>query len=397
MADSSTSSTSSISQGAFKTTKPSHFRAKIKVQNIEIIVRKLHQNTIKLSVKNLKKKQTNNTQLSEKMAARNQTKDLKCATHLLNDKFRNMTEEKKAIVRDLGFGGLMHIPPLRVDHQLLRELANNFKLGENRLKTGYGSFQITPKKIGDVLGINATGDLFPEKVDYKKLSDDDKIIYRRFQDYQEKKKKAINGCLFALMIIYFHLSKNKGKNRAERPQKPWIANWTKEQLVERMNAEREEILASPTSSSETETTDSDTSTSESEAQEDSEDSGRKHPGKKGKKMDSRKRKQRQDESDSDTESESEPSDESEESSPAEKEKKKKETKTTPKKTQQKKKKVVVEDSPPEEDQYFDGERYEISSDELDEWLRENVDKSAAEGENQADLRSTEGRYVSSET
>ncbi|RYR52021.1 hypothetical protein Ahy_A06g026949 [Arachis hypogaea] len=377
------------------------------------------------------------------MAARNQTKDLKCATHLLSDKFRNMTEEKKAIVRDLGFGGLMHIPPLRVDHQLLRELANNFKLGENRLKTGYGSFQITPRKIGHALGINATGDLFPEKVEYKKLSDDDKIIYRRFQgktlksltdemmeigvgseeerlieklgghvltfmvkgitDYQEKKKKSINGCLFALMIIYFHLSKNKGKNRTQRPPKPWIANWTKEQLVERMSAERQEILgilkiaetrekmkkkekkqeikktkkrkASPTSSSETETTDSDTSTSESEAQEDSEDSGRRHPSKKGKKMDSRKRKQRQEEPDSDSESESEPSDE----------------------TQQEKKKVVVEDSPPEEDQYFDGERYGISSDEIDEWLRGNVDKSTAEGENQADLRSTEGRYVSSET
>ncbi|RYR36633.1 hypothetical protein Ahy_A09g041599 [Arachis hypogaea] len=302
MGDSSTSSTSSISQGTFKTTKPSHFRAKINFQNIEIVVRKLHQNTINLSVKNLKKKQTKNTQLSEKMAARNQTKDLKCATHLLNDKFRNMTEEKKAIVRDLGFGGLMHIPPLRVDHQLLRELAKNFKLGENKLRTGYGSFHITPKKIGDALGINATGDLFPEKVDYKKLSDEDKIIYRRFQgktlksltdemmeigvgneeerlmfkrifilyiqmafllpttinkispvhlvpifemegieernwgghvltfmirgitDYQEKKKKAINGCLFALMIIYFHLSKKKGKNRVERPPKPWIAN-----------------------------------------------------------------------------------------------------------------------------------------------------------------------------
>ncbi|RYR68490.1 hypothetical protein Ahy_A03g014987 [Arachis hypogaea] len=422
MGDSSTSSTSSISQGTFKTTKPSHFRAKIKFQNIEIVVRKLHQNTINLSVKNLKKKQTKNTQLSEKMAARNQTKDLKCATHLLNDKFRNMTEEKKAIVRDLGFGGLMHIPPLRVDHQLLRELAKNFKLGENKLKTGYGSFHITPKKIGDALGINATGDLFPEKVDYKKLSDDDKIIYRRFQgktlksltdemmeigvgneeerlmfkrifilyiqmafllpttinkispgitDYQEKKKKVINGCLFALMIIYFHLSKNKGKNRVERPPKPWIANWTKEQLVKRMNEEREEIL--------TETTDSDTSTSESEAQEDSKDSGIKHPGKKGKKMDSRKRKQRQEESDSDSESESEPSDESEESSPGKKEKKKKKTKTTPKETPQKKKKVVVEDSPPEEDQYFYGETYEISSDELDELLGENVHKSAAEG------------------
>ncbi|QHN76539.1 uncharacterized protein DS421_19g644740 [Arachis hypogaea] len=134
--------------------------------------------------------------------------------------------------------------------------------------------------------------------------------------------------------------------------------------------------ASPTSSSETETsTDSDTSTSESETQQDSEDSARKHPIKKGKK--------------------------SEESSPAEKEKEKKKTKTTPKKTQPKKKKVVVEDSPPKEDQYFDGystsETYEISSDELDEWLGQNVDKSAAEGENQPDLRSTEGRYVSSET
>ncbi|RYR48498.1 hypothetical protein Ahy_A07g034519 [Arachis hypogaea] len=402
------------------------------------------------------------------MIYRNQTKDLKCATHLLSDKFRNMTEEKKAIVRDLGFGGLIHVPPLRVDHQLLRELANNFKLGENRLKTGYGSFQITPKTIGDALGINATGNLFPEKVEYKQLSDDDKIIYRRFQgktlksltdemmeigvgseeerlmfkrifilyiqmafllpttinkispvhlapifkmdgisernwgghvltflikgitDYQEKKKKAIDGCLFALMIIYFHFSENKGKKRAERPPKPWIANWTKEQLVERMTAEREEILVKTA-------TDSDTFTSESETQQDSEDSARKHPIKKGKKMDSRKRKQRQEESDSDSESESEQSDESKESSPAEKEKEKKKTKTTPKKTQPKKKKVVVEDSPPKEDQYFEGETYEISSDELDEWLGQNIDKSAAEGENQPDLRSTEGRYVSSET
>ncbi|RYR74080.1 hypothetical protein Ahy_A02g008691 [Arachis hypogaea] len=353
--------------------------------------------------------------VSEKMAARNQTKDLKCTTHLLSNKFINMSEEKKAIVRDLGFGGLMHIPPLRVHHQLLRELANNFKLGENRLETRYGSFKITPRKIGHALGINATGDLFPQKVEYKKLSEDDKIIFRRFQgktlksltnemmdigvgneeerlmfkrwtasrseigghvltfivkgitDYKEKKKKAIDGCLFALMIIYFHLSKNKGKKRTERPPKPWIANWSKEQLVERMTAETEEILY---------VLNNDCLPS---------------------RMDSRKRKKRQEESDSDSESESESSDESEESSPVEKEKKKKKTKITPKKTQPKKKKVVVEDSSAEEDQYFNGERYEISSEELDEWLRENVEKSAAEGENQADLRSTEDPYVSSET
>ncbi|KAL4299212.1 hypothetical protein AHAS_Ahas17G0078300 [Arachis hypogaea] len=188
-----------------------------------------------------------------------------------------MSDKKKAIVRDLGFGGLMHIPPLRVHHQVLRELANNFKLGENRLETGYGSFKITPRKIGHALGINAT-DLFPQKVDYKKLSEDDKYVLN-------------NDCL---------------------PSR----------------------------------------------------------------MDSRKRKKSQEDSDSDSESES--TDE----------------------TQSKKKKVVVEHSSSEEDQYYDGystsERYEIASEDLDELLRENDEKSAAEGENEADLRSTEGRYVSSE-
>ncbi|RYR16408.1 hypothetical protein Ahy_B04g073416 [Arachis hypogaea] len=123
--------------------------------------------------------------------------------------------------------------------------------------------------------------------------------------------------------------------------------------------------ASSTSSSEQETTDSDSSTSESETQEDSEDSPRKQPSKKGKK------------------------------------------------TQSKKKKVVVEHSSPEEDQSYDGygTSYEIGSEDLDELLRENNEKSAAEGycvffanncflfrkEKEADLRSIEGRYVSSET
>ncbi|QHO24622.1 uncharacterized protein DS421_12g373810 [Arachis hypogaea] len=288
---------------------------------------------------------------------RNQTKDLKCATHLLSDKFRNMSEEKKAIVRDLGFGGLMHIPPLRVHHQLLRELANNFKLEENRLETGYGSFKITPRKIGHALGINATGDLFPQKVDYKKLSEDDKVIFRRFQG------KTLKSLTDEMMDI------GVGKKRAERPPKSWIANWSKEQLVERMNAEIEEILY---------VLNSDCLPS---------------------RMDSKKRKKSQEDSDSYSESES--TDESEESSPVEKQRKKKKTQRTPKKTQSKKKKVVAEHSSPEEDQSYDGysntERYEISSEDLDEILRENVENSGGQREKEPDMRSTEGRYVSSET
>ncbi|XP_020959111.1 uncharacterized protein LOC110262723 [Arachis ipaensis] len=99
-------STSSSSQSHSEKTQPFHFRATFETQDIQLVanIRKLHQHTIKLSIKNLQRKQSYNTQ--EKMAGRNQaeknqTKDLKCATHLLSEKFRNMSEEKKTIVRDL--------------------------------------------------------------------------------------------------------------------------------------------------------------------------------------------------------------------------------------------------------------------------------------------------------
>ncbi|QHN82054.1 uncharacterized protein DS421_20g692340 [Arachis hypogaea] len=152
------------------------------------------------------------------------------------------------------------------------------------------------------------------------------FIIKGITDYKLKKKKAIDGCLFALMIIYFHLSKNKDKKRAERPPEPWIANWSKEQLVERMRAKIEEHM-------------------------------------------SKKRKKNQEDSDSESESTD--------------------------KTQSKKKKVIVEDSSPEQAQSYHGS--EIRTEDLDEFLRENNEKSAAEGEKETDLRSTEGHYVSSET
>ncbi|QHO56951.1 uncharacterized protein DS421_3g78190 [Arachis hypogaea] len=182
------------------------------------------------------------------------------------------------------------------------------------LETSYGSFRVKPSTIGAALGLNASGDLFPQKVSYKELFEENKQIFRRFQgktlknltdemmsigveneqdclmfkrifiiyiqmafqlptrinkispvhlalifkmdkikegnwgahvlnfilkgitNYNLKKKKSIDGCLFALMIVYFHLSKNKDKKGEERPAQPWIANWNREQLVERMRA-----------------------------------------------------------------------------------------------------------------------------------------------------------------
>ncbi|RYR66480.1 hypothetical protein Ahy_A03g012471 [Arachis hypogaea] len=198
-----------------------------------------------------------------------------------------MSEKKKAIVRKLEFDGLMHIPPMNLPHKLLRELAYFFNVVRNKLDTRYGELSIDQKNIRAALCLNASGELFPDKVGFKELSEEDKEVYRSFQgkilknltdlmmdigvatdedrlmfkrvfilyiqmaflfsttinkvspvhmplifcvdtirewnwggyvleflikgisEHHLKKKKFIDGCLYALMIVCFHESKHK--------------------------------------------------------------------------------------------------------------------------------------------------------------------------------------------
>ncbi|RYR57433.1 hypothetical protein Ahy_A05g023167 [Arachis hypogaea] len=66
-------------------------------------------------------------------------KDLKCAIHLLSEKFGNMSDEKKAIVRNLGFGGLMYILPLRIFRRFQGKTLKN--LTDEMMSIGVGNEQ----------------------------------------------------------------------------------------------------------------------------------------------------------------------------------------------------------------------------------------------------------------
>ncbi|RYR31471.1 hypothetical protein Ahy_B01g056268 [Arachis hypogaea] len=198
-----------------------------------------------------------------------------------------MSHEKKGIVQELGFGGLMHIPPMNVLHKLLKELAYSLNL----IKPHW-----TPSP------------LFPGKVKFQELSEEDKEVFRSFQgtnlkqltnsmmeisvDGDEdrlkfkrtfslyiqmsfllpttinkvslvhiplifcvdtirewnwgghvlnflikgisenilKKKKVVDSCLYALMIVYFHESTHKNKPVDTIPRPPWLQHWTRELL-----------------------------------------------------------------------------------------------------------------------------------------------------------------------
>ncbi|RYR31620.1 hypothetical protein Ahy_B01g056458 [Arachis hypogaea] len=214
------------------------------------------------------------------------------------------------------------------------------------------------------------------------------FIIKGITNYNLKKKKSIDGYLFALMIVYFHLSKNKDKKGEERPPQPWIANSNREQLVERMRAEMDEHMVSEKKTL-----------------------GNCKDGRNKREIETNeeKRKERKKQKESKASSSSFESETSEakvysssksETEEDSEEPKRKQPTQIAKKTQSKKSKLIVEDSSPEQTQSY--HESEIGTEELEEFLREskkkkNNEKSTTQGEKGADLRSTEGHYDSSET
>ncbi|KAL4306745.1 hypothetical protein AHAS_Ahas16G0209000 [Arachis hypogaea] len=70
---------------------------------------------------------------------------------------------------------------MNVPHKLLKELAYSFDLIRNTLDTQYGVLSINQENIGASLDLNASGLLFPSKVNYKEFIEEDKAVYRSFQ------------------------------------------------------------------------------------------------------------------------------------------------------------------------------------------------------------------------
>ncbi|QHN81910.1 uncharacterized protein DS421_20g691060 [Arachis hypogaea] len=111
----------------------------------------------------------------------NKTHDLSYSTRSIARVFTELGERKKAIVEEMEFGALRHIPELNISHKLLRELILSFDLYHEFLDTCYAKVYITSAKIGDALGLNSGGGHFFEKVAYSKLNEQQKEIVDSFK------------------------------------------------------------------------------------------------------------------------------------------------------------------------------------------------------------------------
>ncbi|MED6221520.1 hypothetical protein PIB30_055617, partial [Stylosanthes scabra] len=170
---------------------------------------------------------------------------------------------------------------------MLKELVNIYDIHDNTIHSVCGDMEIATDKIGKALG-----DPFDDKVSENDLNDEDHAIFKMFQGksqaeltmlkvfllptsspnvtpkalptlfglgntrgrnwalhmhdflFEELKKaklnntKAVHGCCYVMMIIYFHET-HFGKNpREPEAQPPWIQFWTGENLLKRLHREQ---------------------------------------------------------------------------------------------------------------------------------------------------------------
>ncbi|RYQ85698.1 hypothetical protein Ahy_B10g105287 [Arachis hypogaea] len=235
------------------------------------------------------------------------THDLRWQTKLIARVFKGMSEEKKNIVEEMEFGVLPHIPEMNISRKLLKELIRCYDAYNGWLETLYCKIYITPAKIRD--------DRFPQKVEYRKLSEEQKEIIDSFKGatlasltksvidmsvegeenqmkfkrtfvvfvqkcfllpttvsivspiqkplalhvdtvqqwdwtshvlsflrkgikaQREGKKLSVDDCVFILMLIYFHESKFSRPEADDAPGTPWVAYWTRRNLVNQIALE----------------------------------------------------------------------------------------------------------------------------------------------------------------
>ncbi|RYR29778.1 hypothetical protein Ahy_B01g054289 [Arachis hypogaea] len=201
----------------------------------------------------------------------NKTHYCKCQKKAIATVYREMSQEKKDIVEEMGFGALANVPEMNVSNTLLKELLDRFDEEKGCLKTLQEKIYITPQKVAVALGITNGGNHFFDKVDYNNLNPVDKECagyecrrggepeknqedfcclytkvllapHNRVENKRKRKKQSVDGCVFVLMLIYFYETKFPLPFAPDAPPALWVAHSTRQMILEQISREATEPL-----------------------------------------------------------------------------------------------------------------------------------------------------------
>ncbi|MED6176484.1 hypothetical protein PIB30_088605 [Stylosanthes scabra] len=161
--------------------------------------------------------------------------DSRCTPMKFRAIYDKLSDDKKALVDEMGLGAFQHLPNDYINHKILNELVWSYDVFTNKISRGVGEFLITSEKVGHAFGLNYNGELFEKK--QKNLED-------KLNDEEKEALKLFKGKSLTFvqnMIIYFEERyEGKSLNDPNAPP-PWIQRWCGDNLKEKIRAEDEDI------------------------------------------------------------------------------------------------------------------------------------------------------------
>ncbi|MED6213992.1 hypothetical protein PIB30_098762, partial [Stylosanthes scabra] len=196
----------------------------------------------------------------------------RCSPSELAKTYAVLSNEKKALVHEMGFGALAENVSNYNFSNLIMELVDSFHIPDSTIRTNIGRFKEDATKVGHALGMNATGGLYRQKMLKKEVPPEqyeaaDKYRKKSLADlrdmvtqiqldtkegitnfkrafilYVQKAKnlKSVDGCVFALLIIYFQETHFGVDSEEPDAQPPWLVYWKDSMLKQRIKYEFED-------------------------------------------------------------------------------------------------------------------------------------------------------------
>ncbi|MED6184194.1 hypothetical protein PIB30_045153 [Stylosanthes scabra] len=89
----------------------------------------------------------------------------RCSPSELAKTYAGFSNEKKALVHEMGFGALTeNVSNYNFSNLVMMELVDSFHIPDSTIRTNIGRFKVDATKVGHALGLNATGGLYRQKM-----------------------------------------------------------------------------------------------------------------------------------------------------------------------------------------------------------------------------------------
>ncbi|MED6152519.1 hypothetical protein PIB30_092855 [Stylosanthes scabra] len=89
----------------------------------------------------------------------------RCSPSGLAKTYIGFSNQKKALVHEMGFGALAeNVSNYNFSNLIMMELVDSIHISDNTIRTNIGKFKVDATKVGHALGLNAMGGLYRQKM-----------------------------------------------------------------------------------------------------------------------------------------------------------------------------------------------------------------------------------------